>query len=188
MEKKSLRALFREKVSLLPFDERQTQSQQIGLKILSFLEKAQEGYWSLYWPLSDEPDLSSCFEKKPSHIQWVLPKVQASGELSFYHIQDSKDLKPNAWGLMQPDTQQCALVSKQDINGFIIPALAYDSNGVRLGRGGGYYDQTLKDCAGQKIGVIFENSFSQDPLPKETHDQSVDFVVTANTWIQVRGL
>ena len=166
MEKESLRALSREKVSGLSIDERKTQSHQIGLKILSFLKDVPDGYWSLYWPLNDEPDLSSCFEDHPNHIQWVLPKVQSSGELAFYHTKDSKDLKPNVWGLMQPDADRCALVPKNDIHGFIIPALAYDGNGVRLGRGGGYYDQTLKDCTGHKIGVIFENNFSQEPLPR----------------------
>ena len=64
-----------------------------------------------------------------------------------------------------------------EISGFVIPGLAFDQSGIRLGRGGGYYDRTLAQHAGQKIGVCFNVSFCQH-LPAEAHDVRLDTVIT----------
>lgn len=62
---------------------------------------------------------------------------------------------------------------------FIIPMIGFDSDGFRLGYGGGYYDKLLKtQKQAKKIGVGYEISFIEDGLPRELHDVPMERIVT----------
>jgi len=73
-------------------------------------------------------------------------------------------------------------IVKPDI--IIVPGLAFDRSGNRLGRGGGFYDAYLRNFHGQKIGICKQMQFV-DELPIEEHDIKVDFVITENEMINV---
>jgi 5-formyltetrahydrofolate cyclo-ligase len=65
-----------------------------------------------------------------------------------------------------------------DITLFIIPLVAFDIHGFRVGQGGGYYDRHLKDYPNaQKIGLAFELQ-KVDEIPAENHDVKLDSVIT----------
>ncbi len=66
----------------------------------------------------------------------------------------------------------------------IIPALAYDKSGVRLGRGGGFYDRYLSDYTGLTIGI--SKNFVEE-LPEEDHDQRVQYVFNLKEIIKVKN-
>ena len=72
-----------------------------------------------------------------------------------------------------------------EINVALIPALAIDSNGTRLGQGGGYYDQFLVKTSAYRIGIIHERELSKKALPKEWFDQTVEAIATENRLIKV---
>jgi 5-formyltetrahydrofolate cyclo-ligase len=73
---------------------------------------------------------------------------------------------------------QCVkLVSPEEIDLWIIPAVACDTMGHRLGRGGGYYDRLLFGCVGKTICLAFEFQIV-DVLPFEQTDKDVDMIVT----------
>ena len=65
-----------------------------------------------------------------------------------------------------------------EINVALVPALAIDQNGVRLGQGGGYYDRFLIKTSAYRIGIIHDREFMKKPLPKEWYDQPVEAVAT----------
>jgi 5-formyltetrahydrofolate cyclo-ligase len=67
-----------------------------------------------------------------------------------------------------------------EINVALIPALAIDSSGTRLGQGGGYYDQFLVKTSAYRIGIIHERELSKKALPKEWFDQTVEAIATEN--------
>ncbi len=67
-----------------------------------------------------------------------------------------------------------------EINVALIPALAIDSSGTRLGQGGGYYDQFLVKTSAYRIGIIHERELSNKALPKEWFDQTVEAIATEN--------
>jgi 5-formyltetrahydrofolate cyclo-ligase len=59
----------------------------------------------------------------------------------------------------------------------LVPALAFDRKGFRLGRGGGFYDRALDEFAGKSVGVIREE-FLLDVVPVQAHDKKVGSIVT----------
>ena len=60
----------------------------------------------------------------------------------------------------------------------ILPALAIDSRGVRLGQGGGSFDRALPELTGWKVALLDEVCFTSEELPEEQHDVRVDAVAT----------
>ena len=75
-------------------------------------------------------------------------------------------------------------ISIQEISGFVIPALGYDSAGYRLGRGKGFYDRSVGNINNKKIGVCFQVSFFEN-LPVESHDLRCDKIITEKEVYQV---
>ena len=183
MNKAQLRDEFRRRLRDLSPQTKKEEAAQISRRLREYL-KNRSGYWSLYYPMKDEPDLLECFDSCSS-VQWVFPRVSDDSQLQFYSVNSKDDFIANSWGLFEPETSDKEPLASDSLAGSIIPALAYDENGVRLGRGGGYYDRALKTFQGAKIGVAFTASVSPDPLPKEDHDQTVDVVVCSNQWIEV---
>lgn len=68
-------------------------------------------------------------------------------------------------------------VAVSDLEFVVVPAVAFDSAGRRLGHGGGYYDRLLKGYSGFKVGVAFEFQMVE-AVPLESHDVAVDLVIT----------
>ena len=69
-------------------------------------------------------------------------------------------------------------VSLDRISVFLVPGLAFDREGRRLGRGGGHYDRVLSKAVGLKIGLAHNYQISNSALPEESHDIRMDLVVT----------
>jgi len=78
-------------------------------------------------------------------------------------------------GCNSMDKKVCA-ISKIDV--FLVPGLAFDRAGRRLGRGGGHYDKALAEARGLKIGLAGSHQISNEALPEESHDVRMDAVVT----------
>lgn len=61
----------------------------------------------------------------------------------------------------------------------LVPALAMDSDGYRLGQGRGFYDRALKDFLGKTIGIVFPHEIRQEPLPRDSWDLPLGKSATA---------
>ena len=93
-------------------------------------------------------------------------------------IQDLTQLQPGRWGLFEPTPDHLSwLEDLARIDLVVVPGLAFDRRGNRLGLGGGYYDRFLSRVAAPKVGLIYRQLIL-DELPTETHDIPMDFVVT----------
>ncbi|MBP5509607.1 MAG: 5-formyltetrahydrofolate cyclo-ligase [Kiritimatiellae bacterium] len=93
-------------------------------------------------------------------------------------FQPGMQLVPGRFGIREPVPQ--VPVSPWDVNAFVIPGLAFDKVGGRLGYGAGYYDQILKDAsrAALRIGVCYDWQIVDTPLPQESTDVRLDWVVS----------
>ena len=69
------------------------------------------------------------------------------------------------------------MVEVQALEGICVPALGFNINGARLGRGGGFYDRELQNYSGIKIGISYDFTVSLE-IPFEAHDIKVDVIVT----------
>src|SRR6478609_5337826 len=109
--------------------------------------------------------------KDRADIETYAPRIELGGtvmENVFFHA--ASDLKENRWGIREPDGEQTTEPSEFDI--VLVPLLAYDATGHRVGYGKGYYDRflaaTRPDCL--KIGL---SAFPPETEIPDTHDGDV---------------
>jgi len=90
------------------------------------------------------------------------------------------ELRTGAYGILEPEPALCRAIAPSDIDLVVVPGVAFDEYGSRLGYGGGYYDRFLRDEAAGAVraALAFEVQISADPLPRDTHDVRMDFVFT----------
>ncbi len=111
----------------------------------------------------------------------ALPVVQKdSRELKFACWADGDPLEKGPYDILQPVADEKTQWVEPDI--VIIPFLAFDRQGYRLGYGGGYYDVTLKALREKKdvlaVGVGYAHQICLFTLPVEDHDEPLDWVIT----------
>jgi len=93
--------------------------------------------------------------------------------------------KPGAYGILEPFYHPERVVSKDELDLVVVPGVAFDLEGHRIGHGLGYYDSFLRETRGRKIGFAFE--FQVVPsLPQEKQDVRVDKIVTEKNVIECR--
>jgi 5-formyltetrahydrofolate cyclo-ligase len=94
----------------------------------------------------------------------------------------ARDLKPGHFGIREPD-DCCAAVSPSRLDLVLVPGVAFDAHGRRLGRGKGYYDQLLASVRGTSCGVAFDEQIVGE-VPVEPHDVHLNCVLTPTRWIE----
>ncbi len=110
-------------------------------------------------------------------IRDAVPIITADGDLDWASYEGPDDLTPGPKGLLQPNEPPRGpdTIARADL--VIVPALAVDRTGNRLGRGGGYYDRALTRV-GPRIPVValLHDGELLDSLPAEPHDHRVPIV------------
>ncbi len=104
----------------------------------------------------------------------LVPKV-VKGKITFYEINNFNELKPGKFNILEPIASKKADYS--EINLIIVPGIAFDKFGHRIGYGFGMYDVLLRSIKCRKIGLAF-NSQIVDKIPKEKFDVAVDKIIT----------
>lgn len=108
----------------------------------------------------------------------VLPRVQ-EGRLELHEFAGETVLAPSRWGIPEPP-HDATTVPSADVELVVVPGLAFDRRGGRLGYGGAYYDRLLRAANhAHRIGVGFEVQVV-DRLPTTHLDAPLDILVTEN--------
>lgn len=123
---------------------------------------------ALYMANSFEVSIAGLLEDADKTV--LLPRCEESG-MAFCRYDGT--LAPDRFGILAPATAPW----QDRIDLMIVPALAFDKGGGRLGRGGGFYDRALADYEGVSVGVI-RDAFLFDEVPMEEHDCRVGHIVT----------
>lgn len=135
------------------------------------------GTIAAYLALGHEIDIESLFRRLPGW-RWVLPRVEPDRTLSWRDREVPRETHP--LGMSQP-VDQGEEIPVSHIDVFLVPGLAFDATGARLGRGGGHYDRVLatrrKDS--EAVGVTVEDRVIE-AVPIHDHDQRVDWLATEN--------
>lgn len=101
----------------------------------------------------------------------ILPYDESRLELGSFHIEE-----PTGSDMVDPEVLEL----------IVVPAVAYDEKGNRLGRGKGFYDRLLSTTAAAKIGVAYEFQLLDD-IPTEPHDVPMDMVITQTRSIVIHS-
>ncbi len=135
--------------------------------------------FAAYVPEKDEPGhgrLPAAFTQLRARV--LLPVVPTEGrELSW--AVDTGRLTPGRFGILEPLGPRLGPTALGAADVVVVPALAVARDGVRLGRGGGYYDRALRYVRSDAVlvALVFDDELVDD-LPTEPHDRRVTAVVT----------
>ena len=99
--------------------------------------------------------------------------VRKDHALEFHHVPDGEVLEPGSFGIPEPLSHWPR--AKPDM--LLVPLLAFDARGHRLGYGGGFYDRTLAALDVPAIGIAYAGQ-EADSIPHEAHDRTLDMIVT----------
>ncbi|MBT7393118.1 5-formyltetrahydrofolate cyclo-ligase [archaeon] len=113
----------------------------------------------------------------------VVPYIK-NEEIYLSELNDFNNLEQGQFGILEPKKEFIKSVDKSIVEIFIIPGLAFDKSGNRIGYGGGYYDRLLKDLNVLKIALCYEFQLLEN-LPNEDHDIPVDIIITEKQIIRV---
>ena len=185
MLKKELRSSLLKKRRSMSETEWREKSDRLGsyLQNFSLFQKAQTVL--AYISFRQEPDLSLLFtnigeQTKFSQKTWGFPRCEKKS--LFWHIwQPENPLQKGAYGLLEPEVN-APLLQSSKVDLILVPAVACNFNGYRLGYGGGFYDRMLSQeewTSKPTIGIVFEFAYLQD-LPIDSWDKPLDFVCTEN--------
>lgn len=178
-KKRKLRIFYKNRVkNLKPQSLKIKQSQLIkNLKTLDLwsCQNQVAGYKSLAY----EANLDS-FYKTSLKGRCFFPVISCQ-KLDFYKPYKREDFKPHSqFPVLEPQKGKREKINLNQISVFLIPGLAFDRQGARLGHGKGYYDRTLKNRQGLKVGIGFSDQIHQGELPVENQDVFMDIIVTEN--------
>ncbi|MCC6277448.1 MAG: 5-formyltetrahydrofolate cyclo-ligase [Oligoflexia bacterium] len=142
--------------------------------------------WAGFKAFRNEPDPSQAIFESSPFIRWAFPRVVSAKEMELLEPAATNALwMKSSWGIWEPSPQTSARLSVNDCTGVLVPGLAFDRKGHRLGYGKGHYDRTLSGFKGVKVGVTF-SEFVFESLPVEAQDVAMDFVVTDKEIIRLR--
>jgi 5-formyltetrahydrofolate cyclo-ligase len=141
---------------------------------------------ALFAPLPSEPDISPLIEEAWADGKQVLfPRMKmGTGKptLEWFAVADWSELvEAGSFGLREPNAGLCRQVKADELDFALIPGLAFDVEGVRLGRGGGFYDCFLSLVPAKLacIGLMFACQ-QVEKVPREGHDAKLPRLLTEN--------
>jgi 5-formyltetrahydrofolate cyclo-ligase len=154
---------------------------------------AQARCVALFAPLPTEPDIHPLIEEAWAQgKRVVLPLMIKHGsvpELDWHEVTTWDEVVvPGPFGLREPDPLRCPRVALTELDCVFVPGLAFDADGGRLGRGGGFYDSflALAPKTLPSIGLFFSVQ-RVDVVPREPHDQALHRVITEDGLDCCRG-
>lgn len=139
----------------------------------TFLDGPRPPGWIVtYWPLAHEIDL-----RRLAVGPLALTRTPPSGHELTVHRADA-ELEDHRWGFRQP-VADAAAIPLAEIGVVLVPGLAFDRRGTRLGHGAGYYDRFLAGLAPAvwRIGVVTA-ALVVDELPRDAHDVAMTHLAT----------
>lgn len=175
--KRRLREEVRQLKALRESRENNEEAEALGTLLLHHPHWLSARHILLFHPLPDEIDIFSAV--KDTDKQLLLPQVTGETTMVLHSYEGEDSLKKGAFGIMEPTGN--TFYDYHEIDLAIIPGVAFDSEGHRLGRGKGYYDRFLPLLSPHchKMGVCF--SYQLFPsIPHDSHDIMMDEVLSVN--------
>ena len=158
----------------IPAETHSASTAAICTALLDFLNARQIRSVLAYHALPGESDLSALAAHTPLRLYTTRAVFRPEPRLTLHTWESASEV--SRFGARQPP-RGTPEVSREQIGAVLLPGLAFDQGGWRLGYGGGFYDRLLQDWPVLTIGVT-TRALWLPQLPHEAHDLPVDFVAT----------
>lgn len=181
MEKNDIRRKIKNLRAMMLANERISASQEVFDRLESTAAFLMAQHILVYHSLSDELSTADFLSKWKDRKKFYLPRVNGVNlEILPY---DESRLELGAFHIEEPVGDN--IIDPETLDLIIVPGVAYDRRGGRIGRGKGFYDRLLAETKATKVGVGYEFQLF-DEVPMEEHDVRMDAVVTQSTTIIIR--
>ena len=189
LSKAELRAQVLARRSALPADQRAKAGRAIRDALLDRPEVQMAGTIAAYYSIGTEPDtrgLVYALWKRGSYV--LLPVLRPDGDLDWASYEGPDSLVPGPRGLREPGEPTRGVDAVARADAVLVPALAVDGAGRRLGRGGGSYDRALVRVGPlvPLIALVYDEELVER-VPSEGHDVPVRATASPRAGITVTG-
>jgi 5-formyltetrahydrofolate cyclo-ligase len=153
-------------------------AEALAERLLALRELADARLVLVYSATAEELSLAPAVRAlRERGVGIAFPRIEERGVLAVHLIDDEADLEPGPMGILEP-SPDAPRPDVSDLDAVLVPGIAFDAHGVRVGFGGGFYDRLLPLVPqAVRIGVAFDEQIAQT-LPLEPHDVVMDLVVT----------
>jgi 5-formyltetrahydrofolate cyclo-ligase len=175
-QKKLLRTKIRKLLADFPKDQKIIADEKIRNNLINFPLYKNAQSVCFYYSTDQEVDTRNIIESelKQKIKQIILPRISGN-HLDLYEIKSISDLEKNKWDLWEPKIT-CRKVDINEVDLFIVPGLAFDKDGWRLGRRMGFYDRLLREVRKPKIAICY-NFQLIDNIPHDENDIAADYII-----------
>ena len=181
MKKEDIRRSVRASKCLLSDTDRDSAAESVFSRLEELAAFIMSDHILMYHSLPDELSTRSFLGKWAGRKRFYLPRVNGVNlEILPY---DRSRLHLGSFHIEEPDGTET--VNVDDIEMIVVPAVAYDRKGNRVGRGKGYYDRLLAHSKALKVGVGYDFQLV-DEIEVDTHDIPVDIIITQSRTIILR--
>jgi 5-formyltetrahydrofolate cyclo-ligase len=181
-EKRALRRQIGTRRQAIAGAERRAAGEAIARHVLRALVGRRVRRWAVYADLPDEVPTRSLFEAIRRVSIPLLPRIEGR-RLAFAPVRSWSDLRPGVFGVLEPPrgTPGVRLAPEDAV---VLPGVAFDRSGHRLGRGAGLYDRTFGGAGSQPLLIGAGYAFQLlAHVPHGGSDRKVGVVVTDRGWI-----
>lgn len=186
MKKEDIRMRMRARKTLLSDSERSSAAAEVFATLEKMAAFMMADTVLMYHSLSDELSTREFLDKWHGRKRMYLPRVNGV-DLDILPYERTRT-HLGAFRIEEPDGD--GITDVGDIDLIIVPAVAYDTLGRRVGRGKGYYDRLLATAKALKVGVAYDwqllHVADGDSIEAEEHDIPVDYIITPGHFIKVR--
>lgn len=178
LDKTSLRKKLLEKRANIPLFLRHIKNSRILRKLSRDPDFQKAGHAAFYYGISPEVGTKSFLKRILKGKKIYLPRIGPKKNLTLRRVRSlSQDLEKGAYNIMEPKTF-CKKRPASGMDIIMVPGVAFDKGGGRLGRGGGYYDRLLRKAGkAVKIGLCFREQIVKK-VPMDNRDVRVDRIIT----------
>ena len=168
-------------------DERTASAIALVERVLALPEVRTAATIALYMSMPTEPGTAPLVHALLDNDRRVLLPRVTGDSLTWTRVTRSTQYVPGAFGIDEPISEDRVDLSLADV--IVVPALAVDLHGARLGQGGGFYDRALAQLDRPTIALLFDDEVvdvaAGPGLPSEPHDRRVDVIVTPQRTMRI---
>ena len=176
--KKDLRKAVRRELNAVPAPALRASDDALFARFLALPQVQEAKTIFAFWGIpGKEPETARMIQTLVSQGKRVgLPRMLPGHLMEIRQYMPDRPMVSVSFGISEPDLS-CPILTQDEIDLILVPAVCYDKAGYRLGFGGGYYDRWLEHFNGFRVGMC-RNAVLQDKVPTEPHDSRVDLLLT----------